>query len=96
MDGAEAARRLRARQEAPVLILTTFDEDEVLLESLRPGASGFQLKGAPGAELLKAVKAVAEGGAFLDLAATYRMPSALGAHASPALGPPTPPDSPRA
>jgi DNA-binding NarL/FixJ family response regulator len=44
-----------------VLVLTTFDEDEVLSASLRAGASGFQLKDAPGTELLKAVKTVAEG-----------------------------------
>jgi DNA-binding NarL/FixJ family response regulator len=89
MDGAEATRRLRSREGSPpVLVLTTFDEDEVLSASLRAGASGFQLKDAPGAELLKAVKTVAEGGAYLDLAVTHRVLAAFGAQATPALRPP--------
>lgn len=86
MDGAEATRRLRSRDASPpVLILTTFDDDEVLSGSLRAGASGFQLKDAPGAELLKAVKTVAEGGAYLDLAVTHRVLAAFGAHVRPSL-----------
>ena len=49
MGGAEATRRLRADEDAPpILILTTFDDDDVLSESLRAGESGFQLKDAPG------------------------------------------------
>jgi DNA-binding NarL/FixJ family response regulator len=73
VDGAEAARRLRAHDGSPpVLVLTTFDEDEVLSASLRAGASGFQLKDAPGSELLSAVKTVAEGGCYLDLSVTGR------------------------
>jgi DNA-binding NarL/FixJ family response regulator len=68
-------------------VLTTFDDDEVLSASLRAGASGFQLKDAPGAELLKAVKTVAEGGAYLDLAVTHRVLAAFGTHASPTLRP---------
>jgi DNA-binding NarL/FixJ family response regulator len=96
MDGAEATRRLRSREGSPpVLVLTTFDEDEVLSASLRAGASGFQLKDAPGAELLKAVKTVAEGGAYLDLAVTHRVLAAFGAQATPALRPPDPSLTPR-
>jgi DNA-binding NarL/FixJ family response regulator len=96
VDGAEATRRLRARPGSPpVLVLTTFDEDEVLSASQRAGASGFQLKDAPGAELLKAVKTVAEGGVHLDLAVTHRVLSAFGAQASPALRSPDPSLTPR-
>ena len=91
VDGAEATRRLRAREGSPpVLILTTFDEDEVLSASLRAGASGFQLKDAPGAELLKAVRTVAEGGSYLDLAVTHRVLSAFRTHTSPDLRSPDP------
>jgi DNA-binding NarL/FixJ family response regulator len=86
VDGAEATRRLRARDGSPpVLVLTTFDEDEVLSASLRAGASGFLLKDAPGAELVKAVKTVAEGGAYLDLAVTHRVLAAFGTHPLAAL-----------
>jgi DNA-binding NarL/FixJ family response regulator len=88
-DGAEATRRLRARDDSPpVLILTTFDEDEVLSAALRAGASGFLLKDAPGAELVKAVKTVAEGGAYLDLAVTHRVLTAFGTRTAPVLSAP--------
>jgi DNA-binding NarL/FixJ family response regulator len=96
MDGSEATRRLRARQGSPpVLVLTTFDEDEVLSAALRAGASGFVLKDAPGSELLKAVKAVAEGGAYLDLAVTQRVLTAFSSRTVPALQPPDPSLTPR-
>jgi len=96
MDGSEATRRLRSRQESPpVLVLTTFDDDEVLSAALRAGASGFLLKDAPGAELLKAVKTVAQGGAYLDLAVTHRVLAAFGSHTTPTLRPPNPSLTPR-
>jgi DNA-binding NarL/FixJ family response regulator len=96
VDGAEATRRLRARDGSPpVLVLTTFDEDDILSAALRAGASGFLLKDAPGAELVKAVKTVADGGAYLDLAVTHRVLAAFGAHTSPALRAPDPSLTPR-
>jgi DNA-binding NarL/FixJ family response regulator len=96
MDGSEATRRLRSRPDGPpVLVLTTFDEDEVLSAALRAGASGFLLKDAPGAELLKAVKTVAEGGAYLDLAVTHRVLAAFSSHTTLALRPPDPSLTPR-
>ena len=63
MDGLEATRRdRRARSTAAprVVVLTTFDLDEYVYEALRAGASGFLLKGAPTAELVAAVRVVAE------------------------------------
>jgi DNA-binding NarL/FixJ family response regulator len=74
VGGAEATRRLRQRDESPpVLILTTFDDDEVLSASLRAGASGFQLKDAPGEDLIRSARVVAEGGAWLDPTVTARV-----------------------
>jgi len=74
VDGAEATRQLRHRGDRPpVLVLTTFDDDEVLSAALRAGAAGFQLKDAPGEELIRAARAVAEGGAWLDPAVTARV-----------------------
>jgi DNA-binding NarL/FixJ family response regulator len=74
VDGAEATRRLGARDGAPpVLVLTTFDDDEVLSAALRAGAAGFQLKDAPGEEITRSARVVAEGGAWLDPAVTARV-----------------------
>jgi DNA-binding NarL/FixJ family response regulator len=74
VDGAEATRRLGAREDAPpVLVLTTFDDDEVLSAALRAGAAGFQLKDAPGEEIMRSTRVVAEGGAWLDPAVTGRV-----------------------
>ena len=74
MDGIEATRQLRARTSAPpVLILTTFGEDEVLSAALRAGAAGFVLKDAPAEDLIRAVQAVAAGDAWLDPAVTARV-----------------------
>jgi DNA-binding NarL/FixJ family response regulator len=56
-----------------VLALTTFDDDEILAGVLRAGAAGFVLKGVPAEDLQRAVRTVAEGGAWLDPAVTGRV-----------------------
>lgn len=74
MDGVEATRRLRERSGAPpVLVLTTFDDDEVLSGALRAGAAGFILKDAPGEELIRSTRTVANGDAWLDHSVTARV-----------------------
>jgi DNA-binding NarL/FixJ family response regulator len=74
VDGITATRRLREAPDAPpVLALTTFDDDEVLAGMLRAGAAGFVLKGVPAEDLQRAVRVVAEGGAWLDPAVTGRV-----------------------
>jgi DNA-binding NarL/FixJ family response regulator len=74
MDGVEATRRLRSQPDGPpVLILTTFDDDEVLSAALRAGASGFVLKEAPADDLIRAALAVASGNSWLDPAVTARV-----------------------
>ncbi|MGH3453287.1 MAG: response regulator [Nocardioidaceae bacterium] len=92
VDGIEATRRVRDRPDGPpVLVLTTFDDDELLSGALRAGAAGFLLKDSPAEELIKAVRAVAGGDSWLDPAvtgrvlATYREASAGGVRHSPAL-----------
>jgi DNA-binding NarL/FixJ family response regulator len=73
-DGVTATRRLREDDPStPILALTTFDDDEALAGMLRAGAAGFALKSAPAEELQRAVRAVAEGGAWLDPAVTRRV-----------------------
>jgi DNA-binding NarL/FixJ family response regulator len=70
LDGVEATRRLEGRR---VLILTTFDLDEYVVEALRAGASGFLLKDAPPAELVHAVRVVATGDALLSPSVTRQL-----------------------
>jgi DNA-binding NarL/FixJ family response regulator len=84
VDGVEATRRLAERGDAPpVLVLTTFDDDEILAAALRAGASGFVLKDVPAEDLQRAVRVVAGGSAWLDPAVTRRVLSVYrGASAS--------------
>jgi DNA-binding NarL/FixJ family response regulator len=85
MDGVEATRRLRLLPDGPpVLVLTTFDDDAVLSAALRAGAAGFQVKDAPAEELIRAIRVVAEGGAFLDPAVTGRVLAAYRSSPPPA------------
>ena len=82
-----ATRELRRRDGSPpVLALTTFDDEEVLAGMLRAGAAGFVLKGVPAEDLQRAVRVVAEGGAWLDPAITGRV-LAIYRSAAPAARP---------
>jgi DNA-binding NarL/FixJ family response regulator len=85
LDGVEATRIVGA--EAPsvkVLVLTTFDIDEYVVEALRAGASGFLLKDVRPEELIQAIRIVARGDALLAPSVTRRLLEAIG----PALEPP--------
>ena len=74
VDGVAATADLRRHDGAPpVLMLTTFDDDDALAAALHAGASGFLLKGVPADDLQRAVRTVAEGGAWLDPAVTGRV-----------------------
>jgi DNA-binding NarL/FixJ family response regulator len=86
VDGMQATRELRQAGSPPVLALTTFDDDEVLAGMLRAGAAGFVLKGVPAEELHRAVRVVAEGGAWLDPAVTGRVLATYRAATPPAPG----------
>src|SRR5262245_57463892 len=56
VDGATATAQLRSSRTngPPVVVLTTFDDDETLSAALRAGAAGFVLKDAPGEDLVRA------------------------------------------
>jgi DNA-binding NarL/FixJ family response regulator len=76
MDGLEATRRLAGpdcTNPIAVLILTTFDLDEYVLEALRAGASGFLLKDAGREQLVQGVYAVARGDALIAPSITRRL-----------------------
>jgi len=73
LDGLSAARQLLASTDSRILILTTFDADEYVYETLRMGASGFLLKDAPPDQMIGAVRSVAAGNALIDPAVTRRL-----------------------
>ena len=74
LDGIAATARLRAADDPPpVLVLTTFGEDEVLWGAIEAGAAGFVLKDSSAEDLIAAVRAVAGGGAWFDPAVAPRV-----------------------
>jgi DNA-binding NarL/FixJ family response regulator len=72
-DGIEATREIVARDLAKVIILTTFDRDDYLVDGLRAGASGFLLKNAEPEKLVDAVRVVGSGHALLAPEVTRRV-----------------------
>ncbi|MER5932406.1 response regulator transcription factor [Streptomyces sp. NPDC002054] len=73
-DGLSTTRELLSRPTPPrVLMLTTFDSDDLVLGALRAGALGFVLKDTPPARILDAVRTVADGNPVLSPAATARV-----------------------
>ncbi|MEV8532497.1 response regulator transcription factor [Streptomyces sp. NPDC051211] len=91
MDGIEATRLIAADEDLAgvrVLVLTTYDTDEHVLEALRAGASGFLVKDTEPAALLAAIRTVAAGEALLSPGPTARLIARV-------LRAPGPPDPPR-
>jgi DNA-binding NarL/FixJ family response regulator len=73
-DGLIATRRIRSRRSPPeVIVLTTFNADEYVLEALRGGASGFLLKDTPPRDIIAAIRAVAAGAPTLSPAVIRRL-----------------------
>ncbi len=91
MDGVEATRRLAELDDPPrVLVLTTYDLDEYVVDSLRAGASGFLLKDVPAEDLVDAVRVVHRGEAVVAPRVTRRLLDRF-ARLLPAAGPQTAP-----
>jgi DNA-binding NarL/FixJ family response regulator len=67
LDGVAATRRLQSEQaECRVIVLTTFDDDELVFDGLRAGAIGYLLKDAPSEKLAEAIRVAARGETFLQ------------------------------
>jgi two-component system, NarL family, response regulator len=64
-DGLEVTRELVGKFQAKVIILTTFDNDEDIKQSLKAGAKGYLLKEAEKEEIIDAIRTVARGGNYL-------------------------------
>ena len=74
LSGVELIRRLQAQGELPpTLILTTFEDDELLFDGLRAGARGYLLKDIGLEQLLEAIREVARGGNYIKPAVTERL-----------------------
>ena len=76
LDGLEALRRISADPALAavrVVVLTTFELDEYVFAALAAGASGFVLKDGEPAELLRAIRVVADGGSLLSPTVTRRV-----------------------
>jgi DNA-binding NarL/FixJ family response regulator len=74
LDGIAATTQLRATEDPPeILVLTTFGEDEVLWGAIEAGAAGFVLKDCSAEDLISAVQAVADGGAWFDPSVAPRL-----------------------
>ncbi len=78
LDGLDATRRLVARGDRTrVLVLTTFDTDDMVLTALREGAAGFLLKDTPPADLVESVRRVAAGQPILSPSVTAQLIAAV-------------------
>lgn len=81
MDGLQVLDRLRARPKRPAcLVLTTFDDAELLIEAARRGAQGFVSKDISLDELLTAIRAIAVGASWFQPALTSNLRQAFARH----------------
>ncbi|MFJ9870176.1 response regulator [Streptomyces sp. NPDC101165] len=77
-DGVSVCRELRSRlPELSCLMLTSFDDEEALLDAIMAGASGYVLKQIQGSDLVSAVRTVAAGQSLLDASATTKLMARL-------------------
>ncbi|MFG3052418.1 response regulator [Kitasatospora sp. NPDC048239] len=84
-DGVAVCRELRSRMpDLACLMLTSFDDEEALLDAVMAGAAGYVLKQISGTDLVAAVRTVAAGHSMLDPGATTRLLDRLRSAAEPA------------
>ncbi|QIJ66241.1 response regulator transcription factor [Streptomyces sp. JB150] len=87
-DGVTVCRELRSAMPGlACLMLTSFDDEEALLDSIMAGASGYVLKQIQGSDLVTAVRTVARGQSLLDPSATTRVMARLRGAEQPPDGP---------
>src|SRR5438128_8509458 len=88
LDGIEATERIRKQgtQGPRILLLTTFDTPELVVEGMRAGAAGYLLKDCSAEELCTAVRAVARGQVLLQASSAAQLLAGLHAQQPPAYG----------
>jgi DNA-binding NarL/FixJ family response regulator len=92
LDGVAATRQLREQDGPRVILLTTFDDDALVLEGMRAGAAGYLLKDQPAEEIVEAIRAVHRGEALFRTSGAARALASLssGSASAPASAPATP------
>lgn len=90
-DGVTVCRELRSRMpELACLMLTSFDDDDALLDAIMAGAAGYVLKQIKGSDLVSAVRTVAAGQSMLDPETTARLMGSLRGTDGSSAGPDAP------
>jgi DNA-binding NarL/FixJ family response regulator len=84
MDGVEAARQLRTDDGPRIILLTTYDDDELVLQGIQAGVAGYLLKDQPAEEIVEAIRAVHQGQALFRSSGAARILARL-ATAVPAI-----------
>lgn len=83
-DGVEGTRKLKTLDKAPsVLILTTFDDDEYIIQAIRHGANGYLLKNVPPARIISGIKSVYEGNHLIHPDIARKLAGMLGTREQP-------------
>ena len=88
LNGVEATRQIRARwPDVRVMMLTTFDDEEYVMEGVRAGANGYLLKDATADQLLEAIRAVHRGESPLQPSVAAKLMARLQNHPAAQLTP---------
>jgi DNA-binding NarL/FixJ family response regulator len=87
LDGVAATSRLCKEQpDCRVIVLTTFDDDELVFDALRAGATGYLLKDAPSEKLAEAIRVAARGETFLQPSVAAKVVAAFARLTAPTAG----------
>ena len=90
LDGVAATRRLHEEQpDCRIIVLTTFDDDEMVFDGLRAGAVGYLLKDAPSEKLAEAIRVAARGETFLQPSVAAKVVAEFARLTKKAVVPPT-------
>jgi len=90
LDGVAATRSLHEeRPDCRVIVLTTFDDDEMVFDGLRAGAVGYLLKDAPSEKLAEAIRVAARGETFLQPSVAAKVVAEFARLTKKAVVPPT-------
>lgn len=85
MDGLQAAREISSKTSAKPLILTTFDDEDFILDAIRNSARGYLLKNSSPVKIMDSIKLVHEGGIVMQDAVMDKIKNGLTGHKKPKI-----------